>query len=899
MAPLVEISFSTLPTEEEEGRFAKLFVEWEELEGVEEAVVRSEHSVALYGLFALTALLVVLLGVYTTAPQSSSICRGWPSTKPCHGLVNHSSSQLTSPRASLHSVPSTLWPLHYSSSYIRCDLMVPREPPQSAEDRAGACHEYLTSASLAAQREYWKEEGGVYRGRLQDSAYFSLHHLQHRVQMDVTPLPSASSEVSLGGRVIVVHENCAPLALTGGQPPVTPFDGMQNFFEQRFGPTWLEMRLAGPELFVTDMAYVPPSSYAEYHRVLLSSGSLRRMSMASVLHRETAQRRLDEDAILFADDPAAPVIESYPSVVQREHRAHGHDVCLYEATYSPILAGVYHLSVFLENVDFEHLSNEGSRQGWRRSQFAELWRSPHILILPPVIKPNSTSNEPGSDVPILQAITPGNATDHTFLQSFNTTHSLSVRSLSFSHPSASPSSTALWLLPLSPSFALPLLPRPALFGHWVQGEVAGERAVWWKREGLVRGYNAPTLGHCTFVDIRDYAFVPYAFHRNDSDEVRRSDAPLINASSVDVNGSSSTVPPSSTWSTSLQLPQPRLVHSAHPFSFEHAACCLAGRRFAMLGDSQMRALISRFASVFIGSEVKFTKQQFRQHGSDQSTQEWQCITLTVSTSTTEGDEARDLESLRLVTGLPNDGGGVFSALGERQFELCYFPSAYLPPSEVLPAFLDDTRHFDLIIVDSGHHPLSHGMDVPQFYTLLTETLQEIETQLTTAALHTINATSPPPSGTSSAQLLSSAIAEAATLLNGSNSLRGAELNVGPLRTALATLATSPSLGLQEMRRRLLWWSSQEFPRRNDAGAFIPAVAKEKRTHHLLQLTREVTRAITALLGMDYADVVESVSVPFQDCASDNAHVDWPVVDHVFVHLYDAIQQKLNCSCALS
>ena len=107
---------------------------------------------------------------------------------------------------------------------------------------------------------------------------------------------------------------------------------------------------------------------------------------------------------------------------------------------------------------------------------------------------------------------------------------------------------------------------------------------------------------------------------------------------------------------------------------------------------------------------------------------------------------------------------------------------------------------------------------------------------------------------------------------------------------MADITRSPSLGLAELRRRSLWWSSQTFPRRNDFTS-----TPEKRTEVRLQMAREVLRAVTALLGLDFVDVTEPISLPFQDCASDRSHIDWPAVDELFVQFYDALQQKLQCS----
>ena len=244
----------------------------------------------------------------------------------------------------------------------------------------------------------------------------------------------------------------------------------------------------------------------------------------------------------------------------------------------------------------------------------------------------------------------------------------------------------------------------------------------------------------------------------------------------------------------------------------------------------------------------------------------------------------------LPLGSESNSSNTESSLQAGQFELCYYPSSFLLPSEVLPAFTASNRVLDAVILDSAQHPLSSGMSVSNYSAMMWSVVDSVVTGLDSALQQNGTQATPP----TAAGALSS-VGSVRSLL-AQLSLNTTQQPTPATQRLLRELRLAPSPGLIELRRRALFWSSQTYPRRTDSWIFGWS-RLEKRTQHRLQLARETVRALTALLGIDYADVVEDISIPFQDCASDQAHVDWPVVDQVFAAVYDALQRKLACNCS--
>ena len=133
------------------------------------------------------------------------------------------------------------------------------------------------------------------------------------------------------------------------------------------------------------MRFVHPSSYQPHHLELIRQGSLRRAVLSNPWHQETLQKRVDEADFLLGNRSERTFTTRYsPSAhtlagtsphlsVQRKDRVHSNQVCVYESVYSATLPGVYNLSVWLQNVDYEHAFNLGTRGGWQRVQFGLLW----------------------------------------------------------------------------------------------------------------------------------------------------------------------------------------------------------------------------------------------------------------------------------------------------------------------------------------------------------------------------------------------------------------------------------------------------------------------------------------------------------------------------------------------
>ena len=462
-------------------------------------------------------------------------------------------------RLALHASIASPPPLSLSAVYVRCDLtpLIINDPSLN-----GVCHSYQSGADDATQQLDWQHEGDLTQAGV-DSAYFSLYDIRHTIHTPPVLNSTATAIQSLlSGRLIAIHENCAPSAWSAEMPPNSTAHRMATFLERRFGPTWLEMRMQGPELIVQAFQYVEPSQYSEYHRAVLDAGSVRVGAMSS---RPPYQRySTAQDVIL--DVIQRQKLVPAPSV---ERRTYGGSVCLYETTYTVTLPGYYNISVYLEMIDYEHLSNEGRRRGWKRAQFARMWelRNMHVVDYPHAI-----TVQPQPVAPVAQSSLALSQSKYQ-LPAFN------ARVRGEDKVRVVPEFV---LVPLEGDGVLPLLPRTHRLGRWVHTTepTTTRRPVWWKRAALLSKYDAPEAGHCRVARLNDYAFMPYCYSQDDgstSAQLCQSDGSGI---AID-------------W---LPSSYHRTV-TPHPFSFAHADCCLSGRRLAFLGDSQTRTLISRFASV--------------------------------------------------------------------------------------------------------------------------------------------------------------------------------------------------------------------------------------------------------------------------------------------------------------
>ena len=788
-------------------------------------------------------------------------------------------------------------PMSLSSAYVRCDLL-PNGPLDDLHAQ-GSCTQYVAGDQATAD-EYWRQEAEVYETQGQDVEYFSVHHLQQ-----LQGLGQGRAQVSDGGRVLVLHENCAPHALNDSHPDESRPHRMAQFLQRRFGPTWLEFRVSGLEIQAGAMRFVDRSEYQPHHHALLRQGSHRRAVMSHPWQRETYQKRVDEAHFLLdqarggAGYSTMHVHDTLPGAgptlefsAKRKERVHGTEVCVYEAVYGVTLPGVYNVSVWLQNVDYEHAIGLGSRSAWRRVQFALLW-SDNVALT--AISHAEAWNRKLPDPALTSASGPSSVSpreDSAGQLTWLYTPSATWRSLVPVY-----GESELLLLPVSPGLTVPFLPHTRHYGRWVHVNATTERGgsltrpLSWNRTAALVRYAQPRLGLCQTVALADYAFVPYHL-----DQWLSTAPPSITAV-----GSHTSARPSPSAALSSRSTRFSINTGSRPFSFAHAFRCLSGRRLAMIGDSHSRTLIGRFVSIFVGAEFKFKKQKFRRREGEPRPQvEWQCVVLRVdltrngSTANNVGTEdqsmARDLPVSEEVEGV--------APLEDGQFELCHYPSSMLDPLDVAPAFFDDGRTFDVVVLDTAQHPLQYGITLPDYCELVLGRLHAIEALLTAGLL--AQTPLPPDSPahlTRNATLRLVAALWQATSASWDASPESAGAlplthvpDAGLLTAAVEDIARQPSLGLAELRRRSLWWSSQTFPRRNDWTS-----DPEKRTELRLQLTREVLRAVTALLGLDYVDAVEPISVPFEDCASDRSHIDWPAVDELFVQFYDALQQKLQCS----
>ena len=733
----------------------------------------------------------------------------------------------------------------------------------------------------------------MYAKQQRDIAYFTVHHLQQR-----------QGELSDGGRLVVLHENCAPDALGESFPEESRPHRMSRFVERRFGPTWLEVHMTGLEIDVSAMRFVHPSSYQSYHHTLLQQGSHRRAVIRNPWYQETLQKRMDESHFFFGDRQASTTqytptthdqARTSPHLsVQRKERVHGNQVCVYESMYSTTLAGQYNLSVWLQNVNYEHAINLGIRGGWQRVQFALLWSE--VVSLTAISDAQAWTRKAA-----FSSHTP-TAVHSSVSAHVNETGNVTWQytPLQDARPPVYGESTLLFL-PVAENLTVPFLPHTRHYGRWVHVNATTERngtlarPLSWDRAAALTRYTAPPLGLCRIASLAEYAFVPYQVDQEGSA------VPPISrhAASLAVNAHAS---------SALSSRSTRFSTASRPFSFGHASTCLSGRRLAIIGDSHSRLLISRFVSTFVGSDFKFRKQKFSQRpGETRPPVEWQCVTLKVDLTHngSKSDPGVHDQSMAMAYFLPvveEVDGNQTVALGEGEFELCHYPSSMLDPDEVSPAFFDQGRAFDVIVLDTAHHPLSYGITIPDYGEMLISRIGKLEALLTDGLLNQmadqgeLNGTALSPHLTqNSTQRLATALWDVTSPLwnlsrEDVTGLPFTEVfNATLLTDTVDAIARFPSLGLAELRRRSLWWSSQSFPRRNDFTG-----DPEKRTEVRLQMAREVMRAVTALLGLDYVDVVEPISLPFQDCASDRAHIDSPAVDEVFVQFYDALQQKLQC-----
>ena len=787
----------------------------------------------------------------------------------------------------------TVLALVLSTSYHRC-VLLPPGPPTKHEEEAGTCTEYIQSNNVSDQHQRWHAEQIAYLQTGDDLAFFTLHHFEHR---RMHPM-----EGNLGGRVVFLHENCYRNALTETVLNTSAVDSKQvlgrldSYYEKRFGPTWLELRVIGPELHVYAMRYVPPSQYQPYHYTLLRSGSHRRSVMTKVYH-DTAQHRADLQAYLDTVTQSNYNMTTSLSPdqqtlrVRTQWRSHSDDICIYEHSYAVSVTGTYDIVVHFHNTDYEHISNDGPRRGLRRSQLSLIWASYNrSLIRTSNTWPPSEEDE-NAFLPTPAPPTNGSSTEQP---SFFASSDFSDHPLD-SSPRFRRSVVLLSAVrkeDASSIILIPLIKRVKQLGRWMHVSYlqnvhlshALSSTVWWKRDAALQNYAwaLPALALCRLVKLTDYRFIPYAF-----DHTPRQMG-STDATQAEHHRSSERVDfvhPSGAMHASI-LPVKRLTDSVASFSFHHASCCLSGRRLAMVGDSQSRVLLSRFASIFSGNDVKFTKQKFKTSPySGGAIQEWQCIALTVLvanlTNPAGQDDTRNVGGF--IAGLPVSESTVSSdtSLGQSQFELCYYPSSFLEHTEVLAALDNTSHHFDVVILDTAHWPLAYGMDLPEYALHMRHLFEAVE--------ETINlAHQPTQPVTRQTWQMFEALS---SMLNSSFSPESLEA----YSSILQNLSSSPSAGLANMRSQMLWWSTQSFPRNGRSNWNKP---EEKRTQARLQLYREVVRAVTGLLAIDYVDITEDISVPFQDCASDVGHVDWPVVDEVFVQIYAAIQQKLDCHCQL-
>ena len=441
-----------------------------------------------------------------------------------------------------------------SARYIRCDLL----PSSSTADiEAGQCQQYESGGSEEAQRQYWQAEASAYlAGR--DSAYFSLFDFRY------APAPVQVNGLSLGGRLVVLHENCAPHAWSDELSPLSAEWRVAAALERRFGPTWLELRVQGAELLVQPLDFVHPTDYRQHHRDILASGSQRIAAMALPQYRTFTAHQSGHELYSVVSPSNKSDGGSVPA------RAYGNDVCLYETTYQASIAGLYDVRLYLEGVDYEHLSNEGRRAAWRRVQLAPMWNVSNL---------NLSAN---TQLAVLRP---------QHVQFANSTITLPALDTAQSEQSADVRSTGLLLLEADCGVVVPLLPRGSRSGRWVRRShsAAQHKLVWWKRATMLRQYIAPHYGHCQVANLSHYEYVPYSFSRAGMS---------LPSGSADRSVSG--------WPRPLQPPA-----TPSAFSFAHAECCLSGRRLAFLGDSQTRVLIGRFASVLSGEDVKLPSSALR------------------------------------------------------------------------------------------------------------------------------------------------------------------------------------------------------------------------------------------------------------------------------------------------
>ena len=98
-------------------------------------------------------------------------------------------------------------------------------------------------------------------------------------------------------------------------------------------------------------------------------------------------------------------------------------------------------------------------------------------------------------------------------------------------------------------------------------------------------------------------------------------------------------------------------------------------------------------------------------------------------------------------------GNNTAALEEGQFELCHYPLSMIDSEEIAPAFFDETRAFDLIILDTTHHPLSYGITIPDWGEHVLTRIGRLEALLTDGLLPQLPAEATAVNGTASASHL--------------------------------------------------------------------------------------------------------------------------------------------------
>ena len=760
------------------------------------------------------------------------------------------------------------WTFAESWSYVRCDLLPPihitplkNNEYDSAVQRA-ACDTYPSQVNSSVVVQLQSREWSSAANRTLDSAYLSVRHTRHVYYDD-----NDTNALDVGGHITVVHENCHVNSSYADLNADTA-----GYINARYGPTSLELRIIGAEMQVLPLRFIPETQYTPRHYQLLEESRHKRQSELGEttgqsrfysLLRSQAARAAPTHVGVFCDINGT---EDFGNGTMNAVtcRLHGHDRCIYENAYAVSVTGNYSLQTYLIYVDYEGVSDVPPRNRWPRAQNALVSRLDNRRI---VATPQPWPRPKGY-------------TDFLQYSPLPSPLTSDQHPLTLPHPH--------YFHSINDTARIELQTREVAFnGRWVHKTAlhsinVSSGNVWW----TIPQYPIPHGYFCTLADINDYVFVPYSFDQEFRNSLYHTQ-PMWGATTTtqrlneitstkalyQVNDNSNNHNHDinlsnmkhqlfklySQWTNILSKSASYLLtplfllplnnsfsspnHRTKASSFEEIYKCLGQKRIAFGGDSQTRTLARHFASILAKTTVELTKQKWQIHHNNADIQPllWNCVIIQLN-------ETRKPKFISAISTKDDINISNITILTKNQTQICYFPMIDINKDFILQSM---NLLFDIIIINSGQHPLSyfdHMRSIPNYAISLLHHLQLDNIYNNNNHNYISNSN------------------------NNNNNKTFTEI----------------------LKDRFLWWTTMPLPRALNQQMFQRS-AGDGRTQQRIELANEFSVGIMLnIFNINIFDVSESIHWPFIDCAHDFAHANEPTFYTIIAELMALLQDKLKC-----